>query len=138
VLVPREVVAVTYARSSGAGGQHVNKVSTKACMRVDVSEASVWWLPPDVRQRLLIQQRGLVTKSGELVVACDEMRSQRRNLALGLERLQRLVTEACFVPKEFVNRKTLDEPQGIAKVRVKQKREHAHKKERRRSGPADF
>ncbi|EOD16038.1 hypothetical protein EMIHUDRAFT_451635 [Emiliania huxleyi CCMP1516] len=58
VRVPRESVVVTYSRSSGPGGQNVNKVSTKASLRLDVSERSAWWLPPAVRERLLERQRG--------------------------------------------------------------------------------
>mmetsp|Transcript_50310 Transcript_50310/g.163013 ORF Transcript_50310/g.163013 Transcript_50310/m.163013 type:complete len:212 (+) Transcript_50310:160-795(+) len=70
------------------------QVSTKASLRLDVSERSAWWLPPAVRERLLERQRGAVTKSGELLLSCDETRSQARNLALGLERLQAAVDEA--------------------------------------------
>lgn len=131
VQVPREAVAVTFARSSGAGGQHVNKVSTKASMRVDVSEASAWWLPTDVRRRLVEQQRGAITKTGELVLSCDDTRSQARNLTIGLERLQKLVDDACVVPKLYVNRRDLDEPDGLRRERVRQKRQHAQKKQQR-------
>mmetsp|Transcript_50309 Transcript_50309/g.163008 ORF Transcript_50309/g.163008 Transcript_50309/m.163008 type:complete len:239 (+) Transcript_50309:160-876(+) len=56
------------------------QVSTKASLRLDVSERSAWWLPPAVRERLLERQRGAVTKSGELLLSCDETRSQARRL----------------------------------------------------------
>lgn len=138
VTVPREAVAVTYARSSGPGGQNVNKVSTKASLRVDVSEAASWWLPTDVRHRLVEQHRSAITKSGELLLSCDDTRSQSRNLSIGLERLQKMVDDACVVPKTYVDRRDLDEPEGLRRDRVRKKRQHSLKKQQRRSGRPDF
>jgi protein subunit release factor B len=139
VEVPRHAVAVSYARASGPGGQNVNKVSTKASVRLDVSaEGSSLWLPPDVRSRLLQQRGATITKEGELLVSADETRSQSRNLALALERLQQAVDDACIVPKEFIQRRDLEEPETLKQMRVSQKRQQTQKKEQRRSARADF
>ena len=64
--VPREKVSVSASRSGGAGGQNVNKVSTKIELRFVVQEAI--WLPERVRQRMVQLNRNRITKTGELVL----------------------------------------------------------------------
>ena len=75
--VPKHLVKVSHSRSSGPGGQNVNKVATKVDLRVDMSDTS--WLPPDVHARFLVEAKSHLVKSG-LLIQCDETRSQARNL----------------------------------------------------------
>ena len=63
------------SRSSGAGGQNVNKLSTKVEVRFVVSDAD--WLPHDVRLRLARHQSGRINSRGELVVTAQEFRQAR-------------------------------------------------------------
>ena len=61
-----------YARSSGPGGQNVNKLNTKAEIRFKVSEAE--WMSEEVRRRLEEQQKNRINKDGELIISSQEHR----------------------------------------------------------------
>jgi len=61
-----------FARSSGPGGQNVNKLNTKAEIRFHVGSAE--WLAPEVRERLLECNDNKINNDGELIVTCQEHR----------------------------------------------------------------
>eukprot|EP00904_Undaria_pinnatifida_P007034 jgi/Undpi1/3460/HiC_scaffold_16.g06832.m1 len=96
--IPEDQLEVSFSRSSGAGGQNVNKLSTKVEMRFVVSEAD--WLPHDVRLRLARQQSGRMNNRGELVVTAQEFRTQRQNRSQALHKLKEMVEEAWEPAKE--------------------------------------
>ena len=129
--IPRHLVSVTHSRSSGSGGQNVNKVSTKVTLRVAMADKAPF-LPADVLSRLREQQQHRITKGDELVLHCDEERTQGRNLKLAFERLQSLVDTAAFEPAEFIRRQDTEVPEGIQRVRKKQKQQKSAKKATRR------
>lgn len=83
------------SRSSGPGGQHVNKTSTRVSLRWRPADSA---LPPDVKDRLLAKLR--LTKDGWLVVHVEEARSQLQNRLTARERLAELIREALFEPKK--------------------------------------
>ncbi len=90
VLIGRDEVEFTAVRSQGAGGQNVNKVSSAAHLRFDVSASS---LPEDVKARLLALPDQRISGDGVIVIKAQTHRSLPRNQADALARLQALVDE---------------------------------------------
>ena len=72
ISIPYDKLEISFARSSGPGGQNVNKVNTKAELRFNVIAAD--WLPEDVKSRLLTQQSNRINKDGELIITSQEYR----------------------------------------------------------------
>lgn len=130
--IPDEELFWTFARSSGPGGQNVNKVASKAMLRWCVSANTS--LPPEVRERLLSQQRHRVTSAGELLLTCQQYRDQLRNRQSCLNKLQALVLQAASRPK--MRRPTKPTP-GSRQARLRAKRHRSSLKTTRRTPPED-
>ena len=90
--IAEEKLEVSFVRSSGAGGQNVNKVSTKVEIRLHVMGAE--WIPFEVRQRLLAQQANRINKEGVLSLNSQEFRTQVQNRKAALSKLESLILEA--------------------------------------------
>ncbi|XP_056325887.1 peptidyl-tRNA hydrolase ICT1, mitochondrial [Danio aesculapii] len=90
--IPVDKLKVSYSRSSGAGGQHVNKVNTKAEVRFHVQTAD--WLPEALKSQILLTHRSRINRAGELYVRSEISRSQRRNLQECVQKLTALIQEA--------------------------------------------
>jgi ribosome-associated protein len=116
VFVSEEALRFTFTTASGPGGQNVNKVSTRAVLRVAL--ADVRGLSPFLLGRLAgVAQGGgrLVGEAGsaEILISCQETRSQQRNREAALEELRAMIVAAKHVPK--ARRKT--KPSAGAKRR---------------------
>lgn len=89
IRVPLRELNFTFARSSGPGGQNVNKTATKATLRWDVAGSPS--LPDAVRARLLARYPRRLTRTGELVITSQRFRDRGRNVADCLEKLRALL-----------------------------------------------
>ncbi len=121
--IPEWELEFSFVRSSGPGGQNVNKVNSKCQLRWNVlSSASI---PAHLRDRVLGKLQPKLTVAGDLVVSSDVYRDQPRNKEDCLKKLQELVLSACRVEK---TRKATKPTRSSQKKRENSKRLNAAKK----------
>ena len=119
-------------RSSGSGGQHVNKVSSKIELTFNLSESNVFNEEQKVRLQNKLQHR--LTKDGVLMLQCDESRSQHKNKALAIKRFLSLIRASLIIPKRRIPTKI---PKSVIRKRLKNKRNLSDKKANRRKPNID-
>jgi ribosome-associated protein len=119
-----------FIRSSGPGGQNVNKVATAAQLRFDVIHSPS--LPLEVKERLARLAGSRMTDQGVLIIDARAYRTQEQNKADAIRRLAALVLKAAEAPKE---RKRV-RPSGAGRARDKQRRSEI--KRIRREGPEEW
>ena len=114
-------------RSSGAGGQHVNKVSTKIELSFRLADS----LALSEHQKIRIQNKLAyrLTKDHVLILHCDETRSQHKNKDLVIKRFLNMMEEALKVPK---TRRATKPTRSSVEKRLKGKQSHSLKKAHRR------
>ncbi|XP_063979929.1 large ribosomal subunit protein mL62 [Diachasmimorpha longicaudata] len=98
-FIPMDKLTVSYCRSSGPGGQHVNTVNTKVDLRFEVKSAD--WISQNIRDKLLIQEKNRINKDGFLIIKSDLTRSQQMNLADALERLRVMIRKTLVISPEI-------------------------------------
>ncbi|KAK8794489.1 hypothetical protein WA171_003611 [Blastocystis sp. BT1] len=128
IQVPRDAISISFVRSPGPGGQNVNKVNTKAEARFNVYSAS--WLPRDVKDRFVKQERNNINGDGEFVITANEERSQSRNREIVLQKIQERVNQAAVPPKERKLKTEVNEK--VKQKWVEDKRHRSEVKQRRK------
>ncbi|MER3375723.1 MAG: alternative ribosome rescue aminoacyl-tRNA hydrolase ArfB [Allomuricauda sp.] len=114
-------------RSSGAGGQHVNKVSSKVELSFDVPASE--GLSDVEKERLLQKLKTRITNDGVLMLQCDEARSQHKNKDLVVKRFFEVLKKGLAVPKK---RKATKPTKSSIEKRLKSKKKAAEKKAKRK------
>lgn len=97
LAIPDEELVERFVRSSGPGGQNVNKVATAVELRFDIAQSPS--LPDAVRARLLARRDRRVTDDGVLVISAQRFRTQDRNRQDARERLAAFVESGLRAPK---------------------------------------
>jgi len=126
--VPPEQLEFTFVRSSGPGGQNVNKVSSKAQLRWNPRESGL--LAPEILQRLETLFPAHFTKDGDLLITSQKTRDQLKNREDCLEKLQNMILEASNIPKPRIPTKRT---KGSIKRRLENKEKNAQKKQGRKN-----
>ena len=120
-------VQVLTSRSSGPGGQHVNKVATKVTLKWPIGASQV--LSELQKAMIRTANRNVITKEDELMVSCDSKRSQVRNKEIAFKKLDRLLAKA-FIRKKV--RIATQPTKASKKKRLDSKKKHSDKKELRK------
>lgn len=113
VIIPSSEIDMSAVRSSGAGGQNVNKVSTAIHLRFDILKSS---LPDRYKEKLLTLNDSRISTDGVIVIKAQQFRTQEQNKEDALKRLKDLIKSVSipqkkrFVtkPSKGVKRKRLD------------------------------
>lgn len=119
-------------RSSGAGGQHVNKVSSKIELSFNIQASLV--LNEKQKQMLYYKLSNRITKEGLLILQCGESRSQHRNKNIAIVRAIQILKTALYIEKKRIPTKI---PRAVIFKRLKKKRINAERKAKRRKPNLD-
>ncbi|KAJ3623693.1 hypothetical protein MTP99_017364 [Tenebrio molitor] len=137
--IPVDQLDITYSRSSGPGGQNVNKVNTKVEVRFQLSSAT--WISEDVKSKLLEKFKNKITKDGFVIFRSDLTRHQQLNLADCLEKIRASV-RACLVedtePSEETAEKIRRRNEKAVRERLALKRMRSQVKNDRRGPEMDL
>lgn len=132
VSVSADELKFTFVRSTGPGGQNVNKVNSKAVLHWNIRQSNS--LPEDVKLRFLSRYARRISHEGRLVLSSDRHREQARNVADCGRKLRELVLSVLNPPHL---RKPTKPSRGAVLRRLQQKRNLAQRKQSRRYRPED-
>ena len=124
--IPDSEFKFEFVRSSGAGGQNVNKVNSKAILRWNVLNSSS--LSEAVRQRFLKRWPRRITASGDVIINSSRYRDQIRNKQDVIDKLRAMVEEVAFPPKK---RRKTKPTKGSKERRLNEKKLRSQTKSRR-------
>jgi ribosome-associated protein len=103
LIIPEHELEISASRSGGAGGQHVNKTSSRITVRWNIPQSNI--LTPEQRERLLQKLQPRLTSEGDLIIHNSTSRSQHQNKELAIKTLHELIYKALRVPKKRMKTK---------------------------------
>ena len=126
LTIPDEELSFEFSRSSGPGGQNVNKVSTRVTLLFDVAGSPS--LTDEQRSRITSRLATRITKAGKLRVSSQKHRSQRANREAAVERFSELLRET-LRPRRPRRRTRI--PRSVKERRLQEKKHRGELKRRR-------
>ncbi|MBU1349002.1 aminoacyl-tRNA hydrolase [Patescibacteria group bacterium] len=126
--IPEAEMDITFARSSGPGGQKVNKTSSKAVVRWNVDASPSF--SDEEKERLREKLKNRITKDGDIVIACMQERSQLQNRITAVTTLRKVVFAALEQEKERIGTKP---SRGAKERRLQEKKQRGEAKRGRRA-----
>ena len=128
--IPIHELNLSFARSSGPGGQNVQKVETQVVLKLHLDTAK--WIPAEVRGRIRQNEQNRINKEGYLVLSSQEHRTQLMNKNQVVERLKDIILKHYARPKERTVRKTGDYSSKERRKKQEEKKRQSITKENRR------
>lgn len=133
--IPKNQLVAVFSRSSGPGGQSVNKTNSKVDLRMGLS-----WLPPETQEKFRSMHASKINSLGQVFTACDVHRSQLQNYNECLEKVAKMVADCFIAPKET----SLEKKKLVANLiqrdtaRRRADKNHRSDAKSRRSGNRDY
>ncbi|MDH4202846.1 MAG: alternative ribosome rescue aminoacyl-tRNA hydrolase ArfB [Phycisphaerae bacterium] len=132
ITIPSDCFTVSYSRSSGPGGQHVNKLNTRVSVFLDIRHCPCF--SERQKQTLAVALKGRIDKQGVLQVSSQQSRSQAANRNAALQRMAELIGQA-LKPKR--TRKKTHVPKRAVEKRLSDKKSRSNIKRLRSEKPQE-
>lgn len=131
ISIPFSEFTFSFARSSGAGGQNVNKVSSKVILNWKIDETTC--CSPDIIQRFKDKYGQFILGSGEVQIVSQKSRSQKANMDDCIEKLHAMLNDVRFPPK--IRKPTKPKRSAVLKRLQTKKRDSEKKRLRKKDYP---